>query len=256
MPDLEIHCFPCLTDNYGVLVHDPASGETLAIDAPSAAAITAQLRAKGWRLTQIFNTHHHADHTGGNLELKEATGCRIVGPVEEAQRIPGLDTAVSEGTHLHFAGAAVTVIDTPGHTIGHISYYLPKQRVAFTGDTLFSLGCGRIFEGTPQMMWRSLEKLIALPSDTTIYCGHEYTLGNAKFALTVEPDNAELVAMAENVRALRAKDAPTIPTTLAAELAANPFLRVRSRDIRRQLGMMFAPDWEVFAELRQRKNKA
>lgn len=256
MPELAIHCFPCLTDNYGVLVHAPSSGETVAIDAPSAAAVSEQLALKGWHLTHIFNTHHHADHTGGNLELKAATGCRIVGPADEAARIPGLDLGVSEGTHLSFAGEPVTVIDTPGHTIGHVSFYLPQQAVAFTGDTLFSLGCGRIFEGTAQMMWRSLEKLIELPSNTTIYCGHEYTLANARFALTIEPENAELAEMAETVRTQRAAGVPTIPTTMGAELAANPFLRVRSRDIRRRLGMTYARDWDVFAELRARKNKA
>lgn len=256
MPELEIHCFPALSDNFGALIHAPATGETAAIDAPDAGAIEKELSNRGWRLTHIFNTHHHQDHTGANLHLKRETGCKIIGPMEEAARIPGLDLGIQEGMALEFAGTEITVIDTPGHTIGHISYWLPEHSTVFTGDTLFSLGCGRVFEGTPEMMWRSLEKLIELPSATKIYCGHEYTLNNAKFAITIEPENEDLVARYEEVKALRAAGQPTIPTVLATELTTNPFLRVRSRDIRKRLGMMFSPDWEVFAELRARKNKA
>jgi hydroxyacylglutathione hydrolase len=256
MEKLEIHQFPCLADNYGVLIHDPAAGVTAAIDTPDAAAISAALKEKGWRLTHIFNTHHHGDHTGGNLALKSQTGCMIVGPRGEAGKIPGIDKAVGEGETYRFGSHEVRILDTPGHTLGHISYWIASQRVAFVGDTLFAMGCGRVFEGTARMMWQSLEKLAALPGETRVYCGHEYTQSNAKFALTIEPENEALRARAEEVERLRAAGAPTLPTRIDLELATNPFLRPRVPAIQKRLGMEGRPEWEIFGELRERKNRS
>ncbi len=191
---LIIEQFTCRSDNFGVLVHDPAAGLTAAIDTPAEAPIRDKLTEKGWRLTHIFTTHHHGDHVEGHLGLKADSGCEILGPAAEADKIPGIDRRVSGGDSFAFGSAEVRVIDTPGHTLGHISYWLPGEGVAFTGDTLFAMGCGRVFEGTPEMMFASLEKLRALPDDTRVYCGHEYTETNARFALTVDPANADLVA--------------------------------------------------------------
>lgn len=256
MSELQFHQFPCLEDNYAVLVHASASGETALIDTPDAGEILKQLAVKGWRLTHIFNTHHHGDHTSGNLTLKAETGAMIIGPDAEADRIPGIDVAVKEGHPLTFAGHAVSVLETPGHTIGHVSYHLPDAKTAFTGDTLFALGCGRVFEGTPEMMWHSLEKLKKLPAETRIYCGHEYTAANLKFALTVEPENAALQVRAAEIGALRSQNLPTLPTTLGLEFATNPFLRTSEPAIRKHVGLEWQPEWKVFAELRQLKNKA
>jgi hydroxyacylglutathione hydrolase len=254
MKPLDIDMFPCLADNYGFLLHDAETGLTATIDTPSVDAITAALRRRGWRLTHILNTHHHADHAGGNLALKELTGCTIVGPRADAERIPGIDRAVGEGDEFDFAGHPVRVFDTPGHTRGHIIYYLPDDAVAFVGDTLFSLGCGRLFEGTPGQMWQSLQKLLALPPNTRLYCAHEYTQANARFALTVEPDNPALVARAREVDALRAAAQPTVPTTLALEMATNPFLRPGSANLRRRIGLPTASDVDVFAKTRALKD--
>ena len=256
MPNLDIHLFPCLKDNYGVLIRDAESDVTAAIDAPDAAAVEQALQEKGWRLTHIFTTHHHNDHTGGNLALKEQTGCTIVGPRGEAARIPGLDKAVSERDEVQFGQFTVQVLETPGHTLGHISYYIPRAAVAFVGDTLFTLGCGRVFEGSYEMMWDSLKKLSRLPAKTLIFCGHEYTMANAKFALIVDPDNVALKRRVAEFEALRAKGEPTVPTQLSAELDTNPFLRAHSAAIRERLKLGAAADWKVFAELRERKNKA
>jgi hydroxyacylglutathione hydrolase len=252
----QIHQFTCLKDNYGVLVHDDASGQTAAIDAPSAEAISAALDKKGWRLTHILNTHHHVDHTGGNLELKSRTGCRIVGPKAEAARIPGLDVAVVENDTISLGATSFVVIETPGHTLGHVTYWIQEANVAFVGDTLFAMGCGRVFEGTPEMMWHSLQKLTKLPARTMIYCGHEYTLANARFGLDIEPDNAKLVARAKAVETMRAQGLPTLPTRLSDELETNVFLRPNALSIRARLGLGAAAEWRVFAELRERKNKA
>ncbi len=251
---IDIEQFICRTDNFGVLVHDPDSGLTAAVDAPQAGPIRDRLAAKGWRLDHIFTTHHHGDHVEGNLPLKAEFGCTITGPQREADQIPGIDRKVKGGDRFAFAGLEVHVIDTPGHTIGHISYWLPAAGVAFVADTLFSLGCGRVFEGTPQMMWASLERLKELPDATLIYCGHEYTEANARFALTIEPDNAELVARAEEVKRLRATGKPTLPTTMAREKATNPFLRAGEPGIAARLAMAGAPAAAVFAEIRKRKD--
>ncbi|HET6389644.1 hydroxyacylglutathione hydrolase [Hyphomicrobium sp.] len=256
MGALEIVLLPCLADNYSVILHDPASGQTAVIDAPCGATIKAALAERGWRLTHLFITHHHADHTDGIAQLKAFYGASVTGPQAEADRIPWLTRLVKAGDKLEFAGHPIEVLDTPGHTLGHITYYFPEDKLAFTGDTLFSLGCGRVFEGDPEMMWESVSKIGALPGDTQIYCGHEYTLSNGRFALTIEPENDALKKRMADVEALRAAGQPTLPTTIDAELATNPFLRPHSRAIQARLGMLGAPDAEVFARLRQLKNKA
>jgi hydroxyacylglutathione hydrolase len=253
---LEIHQFPCRSDNYGVLAHDAETGATASIDAPDEAAVRAALRTTGWRLTHILTTHHHADHVAGNLGLKAEFGCEIAGPAAEAARIPGIDRGLREGDEIAVGGIAARVIETPGHTAGHISYHLPEAGVAFVGDTLFAMGCGRLFEGDAETMWRSLTKIAALPDDTRLYCGHEYTLQNAKFARSVEPGNAALAAREAEVEALRADGLATLPTTLAAERATNPFLRAASAEIRSRLGLEDARDADVFAALRKLKDAA
>lgn len=255
MTDLEIHQFICRGDNFCVLLHDPDHGVTAAIDAPDAQTIRAELDAKGWQLTDLFITHHHHDHTGGNLALKQHTGCRIIGAAADRGRIPGLDKALREGDVVRFGGHDVKVLETPGHTRGHLSYWLPQAGLAFTGDTLFSLGCGRLFEGTANDMYRSLQKLAALPGDTLIYCGHEYTLTNGEFALEIEPENTALRNRMEAVKALRRARKHTLPVPLGNELACNPFLRTDDANIRAALGMSKADPVAVFAELRRRKDR-
>lgn len=254
MSNLTIHMFPCLADNYGYLLHDAESEVTAAVDTPDAAAIEAQLDAKGWRLTHILNTHHHADHAGGNLELKQRTGCTIVGPRADAARIPGIDVAVGEGDVVELGRHRATVFDTPGHTRGHIVYYFGANRAAFVGDTLFALGCGRLFEGTPGQMWSSLQKILQWPDDTRIYCAHEYTQSNARFALTVEPQNGALKERAAAVAQLRAAGQATVPSTLGEERATNPFLRPQSRDLRATIELPGAADVDVFAKTRALKD--
>lgn len=257
MPQLAVHQFTCRGDNYCVLVHDAASGATASIDAPETAAVRNALAETGWRLTHILTTHHHGDHVAGNLDLKEEWGCEIVGPARERERIPGIDRAVGEGDTIRFAGHDVAVIDTPGHTSGHVSYHFAAAGLAFVGDTLFSLGCGRLFEGTAEQMWSSLSKLAKLPEETRVHCGHEYTLANARFALTIEPGNAALVARAREVERLREQGRATLPTTIGLELATNPFLRAGTSDeIRARLGLETARDADVFAEVRRRKDAA
>lgn len=255
MAKLDIYQFPCLSDNFGVLIHDAAAGVTASIDAPEAAAVRTALAKTGWKLTHILTTHHHADHVDGNLELKTETKCTIVGPKGEADKIPGIDIKIGGGQSYMLGGFEAKVLDTPGHTLGHISYWFPDAKVAFVGDTLFSLGCGRILEGDPKMMWGSLQRLAALPPETAFHCGHEYTEANARFCMTIEPGNVALVARAAEVKALRAAGQPTLPSTIGAELAVNAFLRPQSQEIRQHLGMMDKADWEVFAEIRARKNK-
>lgn len=251
---LQIDQFACREDNFGVLVHDPASGQTALIDAPEEKAILAAIERTGWTPTVILTTHHHGDHVEANLALKQRFGLKIIGPEAEKSKIPGIDQTVGEGSVFQFGGQDVHVFATPGHTLGHVSYYFPKAKVAFTADTLFALGCGRIFEGTPPMMFASLMKLAALPADTVVYCGHEYTQTNARFALTVDPTNPVLRQRAEKIAALRAEDRPTLPTTIGEELATNPYLRTHDPAIRRGLGMESATDEAVFAEIRKRKD--
>ena len=256
MATLQIYQFPCLSDNFGVLIHDPEAQLTASIDAPEADKVTAALQEKGWKLTHILTTHHHADHTGGNAQLKAATGCKIIGPRNEAAKVPGIDEKVGEGDTFPFGTHQVQVLDTPGHTAGHITYVIPSAKVAFVGDTLFAIGCGRVIEGTPEMMWNSLKKLMALPRETSIYCGHEYTQANAKFALTIEPDSAALQKRAKEVDEVRAEGKATLPTTIGLELETNPFLRPHVPAIQKRLGMEGKPEWQIFAEIRERKNRS
>lgn len=251
---LSIVQFPCLSDNYGVLIHDEASGRTSSIDAPEAAPVLAALKAQGWKLTDIFTTHHHPDHVDGNLELKAATGCTITGPREEADRIPGIDIEVGDGDSFDFAGHTVRVIATPGHTLGHIIYHLPEDKVAFVGDTLFALGCGRVLEGTLEQMFESVEKVGALPEDTALYCGHEYTEANWRFAITRDPDNARLIARGDEIRRLRADGLPTLPTTVAIELETNPYLRTRTPALAVSAGLPAGTPSEIFAATRRAKD--
>lgn len=254
MPRLEIEQFSCLSDNYGVLIHDEEAGLTASIDAPEEHAILEALQRKGWTLTHIFNTHHHMDHVGANLALKQRFDAEIIGPKDEEAKIPGIDRTVSDNESFRFGNFTVKVISTPGHTAGEISYHIPEAQVVFTGDTLFALGCGRLFEGTPATMHRSLQKLITLPGETEIYCGHEYTQSNARFALSVDPDNAALKERARQIAILRENGKPTLPTNIFLEMATNPFLRTDDPAIRSRLGMESASDEQVFAELRKRKD--
>lgn len=251
---LEIHQFSCLSDNYGFLLHDAETGETATIDTPDATAILAALEEKGWRLTHILNTHHHADHAGGNLELKQKTGCLIVGAGHDAGRIPGIDIKVREGDHCQLGNYKFQVIEVSGHTIGHIAYWCAQEKIAFVGDTLFALGCGRLFEGSPEQMWGSLQKLMNLPEDTALYCAHEYTQANLAFALTVEPGNEALHKRGREIAALRAENKPTVPMTLKQELATNPFLRPSSANLQQTIGLVGSAPVEVFAETRRRKD--
>jgi hydroxyacylglutathione hydrolase len=256
MPQLDIHQFFCRSDNYGVLIHDPASGDTAAIDAPDAAPIERALAEKSWRLTHVLMTHHHADHAAGVADLKAKWNCAVVGNGLDAGRLPALDATVEPGGTYDFAGHRAHIIDTPGHTVGHIAWHFGDDGVLFAGDTLFAMGCGRVFEGTFEQMWSSLARLRALPPETTVYCGHEYTQANARFALTVDPDNPALVERAKKVEELRSRGAPTLPTTIAQERETNPFLRVDDPAIRRRLNLETASDAEVFAEIRRRKDAA
>lgn len=225
MSNLEFHQFACLSDNYGVLIHDPKSGDTASIDAPDANAVETALKKKGWKLTHILVTHHHFDHTQGIAELKSKYGCHVIGPEEKGSKITSLDEQKTQGDTIIFGGETVDIIATPGHTLDMINFYFKESGVVFTGDTLFALGCGRIFEGDANMMWNSLSKLAELPPETVVYCGHEYTQANATFSLTIEPNNQALVKRAHEIDQLRANGEPTIPTTIAKELATNVFLR-------------------------------
>lgn len=256
MAELKIHQFPCLSDNYGVLIHDPQSGATASIDAPEYPSVKSALTDKGWNLSHILTTHYHADHTDGNLQLKEEYGCTVVGPSAEAGKIPGIDVQLAEGDTYEFGNFEARIFDTPGHTAGHIIYWFPQAEVVFAGDTLFALGCGRLFEGDARTMWSSLSKLMVLPAATSVYCGHEYTLSNGEFALTIEPENSELQNRVKEIRELRNADRPTLPTTIGTELATNPFLRTSSPDIQARLNMKGRDDWEIFGEIRKRKDQA
>jgi hydroxyacylglutathione hydrolase len=251
----ETRLFLCRSDNYGVLLHDPESGATATIDAPEAAPIEKALKETGWKLTDILVTHHHADHTDGIMALKAKYKCRVVAPGAEAAKIPGVDETVREGDTVKVGTLAANVIETPGHTLGHIAYWFHADRLAFVGDTLFSIGCGRVIEGTMGQMWQSLRKLRDLPDDTEIYCGHEYTMANIKFAMSVDKNNPALVARAREAERQIAKGDPTIPTTIGEEKRANPFLRADVADLADVLGMAGKSAEQVFAEIRTRKNK-
>ncbi|MFT3988531.1 hydroxyacylglutathione hydrolase [Aestuariivirga sp.] len=254
MTALQFHQFICRSDNYAVLVHDPASGATVSIDAPDADAIINALDAKGWTLTDIFTTHHHGDHVEGNLALKQRFQCAITGPKAEAGKIPGIDRRLGGGDAFTWVGHDVRIFDCPGHTLGHIAYHMPDDTVLFAADTLFSLGCGRVFEGTMAEMHHSVNQFRDLPPETLLHCGHEYTQSNARFALSVEPGNAALQARAKEVDRLRVDGKMTCPTRIGDELETNPFLRCASAEIRRILNLAQASDEEVFAALRRAKD--
>ncbi len=253
---LEIVQLPALTDNYIYLLHDSVSGETAAVDPAAAEPVLDALRKNDWTLDYIFNTHHHGDHVGANLQLQQLTGCQIVGAAADRHRIPGLDIAVSDGQTVALGRHHFDIIETPGHTNGHIVYYCSDSKALFCGDTLFSLGCGRLFEGSAEQMWQSLQKLKALPSDTRVYCAHEYTQANGRFALTVEADNAALQERVKEVADLRQQHRASVPSTIALELATNPFLREYSSSLRHAIGASSADKpAQVFAKVRSLKDQ-
>jgi hydroxyacylglutathione hydrolase len=227
---VEIVRIAVLSDNYVWLVHEPRSGETMAVDPSVAEPVLAEAEARGWRISQIWNTHWHPDHTGGNQEIKHATGCIVTGPAAEASRIPTLDRQVAEGDSVMLGPIVAQVLEVPAHTAGHIAYHLASEELIFVGDTLFAMGCGRLFEGTAEQMHSNLQRLARLPPETRVYCAHEYTLSNGRFALSVEPENAQLVQRMADVEAARAAGEATVPTTIALERATNPFVRVSSAD--------------------------
>jgi hydroxyacylglutathione hydrolase len=255
MASLEIEQIPVLKDNYVYLVHEPQADRVGVVDPAVHEPVLRRLADKGWRLTHVINTHHHADHTGGNLALKAATGCQIVGPRADRDRIPGIDVEVGDGESWRFGAAEAQVFDVPGHTRGHIAYWFRDADALFCGDTLFALGCGRLFEGTPDQMWRSLSKLRSLPDATRVYCAHEYTQSNARFALTVERDNVALVERSKRIDGLRAKGVPTVPSTLGEERATNPFLRADQPGVARGIGLADADPVAVFAAVRLAKDR-
>jgi hydroxyacylglutathione hydrolase len=249
---LEVHQFPCLDDNYGYLLHDPASGETACIDTPDAEAYLREAAARGWQITQIWNTHWHPDHAGGNEAIKAATGCTIVAPAGERDKIAGIDRTVGQGDTVKLGRWEAKVIDVGGHTMGHIAYHLPEAEMAFVGDSVFALGCGRMFEGTAPQFWASLSRIKALPPATMLYCAHEYTASNARFAIHADPDNAALADYVAEITDRRAKDQPTIPSKLERELATNPFLRADDPAMQARWGG--STPHETFAALRSAKD--
>jgi hydroxyacylglutathione hydrolase len=249
---LQIHQFPCLSDNYGFLIHDAESGATAVIDTPDADEIMRQADAKGWRITEIWNTHWHPDHAGGNAAIVAATGAKVTGPAEVERIGKGPDRVVDQGDTVKLGANEARVLNVGGHTLGHIAYVFDTEKVAFVGDALFAMGCGRLFEGTPEQMWSSLQKIAALPRDTTLYCAHEYTEANAKFAIYYDPINQDLQARVAEVKKLRAEGRPTVPMTLDVELRTNPFLRAPL--LKHSIMRPDATDVEAFADLRKRKD--
>jgi hydroxyacylglutathione hydrolase len=254
MSHIDMRQFMCLSDNYGLIIHDSVTGATASIDAPDAVAVETQLKKFGRQLTHIFTTHHHPDHVDGNLRLKELFGCKIIGPKAEADKIPGIDIQVSGGEKFMWSNREVFVHDCPGHTSGHIAFTIPSEFSLFAGDTLFAMGCGRVLEGTMEQMYHSVNQFKTLSPSTFVYCGHEYTEANCKFALTLEPGNKHLQNRSHQVAAQRARGEMTCPSTIADELKTNPYLRCDSPEIRKNLAMETATEAEVFAEIRTRKN--
>ncbi len=253
---IEVAQFICLSDNFGLLVHDRETGAAASVDAPDGEAIAAEAERRGWPLTHLLITHHHLDHIEGWEVLKKRfPGMKIVGSANDAHRLPPLDQPVSDGEEVRVGASRAQVIATPGHTAGHVVYYFPDDDAVFVGDTLFSLGCGRVFEGTMDEMRLSLEKIANLPGETRIYCGHEYTQSNGRFAVTVDPENRMLLDRVRDVSDLRAAGQFTLPTTVALENATNPFLRVEDPLVKKAMGMDGADPFLVFAEMRERKNR-
>ncbi|NQU58946.1 MAG: hydroxyacylglutathione hydrolase [Rhodospirillales bacterium] len=254
MPALAIEQIAVLGDNFIYLVHDSESGQTAAVDPAVAGPVLDMLADRGWTLSHILNTHHHGDHTGGNMELKGATGCTIIGAGVDAARIPGIDVRVGEDDGIAIGNHGAKVFDVPGHTSGHIAYWFEEDAALFSGDALFSIGCGRLFEGSAEQMWTSLKKLRALPDETMVYCAHEYTSSNADFALSIEPANADLKARAAEVLTLREKGKPTVPSNLGEEKRVNPFLRADNDDLLMAAGLAGQDAVAAFAEIRRRKD--
>jgi hydroxyacylglutathione hydrolase len=254
MSHLDMRQFMCRSDNYGVIVHDSKTGATASIDAPDAEAVETELRKFGRQLTHIFTTHYHEDHVAGNLRLKELFGCKIIGPRNESEKIPGIDVTVSGGEKFNWAGREVNVFDCPGHTRGHIAFHIKSEYSLFAGDTIFAMGCGRVNEGSMEEMWNSVNQFRTLSPNTYVYCGHEYTEANSRFALSIEPGNRALQQRATVVANQRARGEITCPSTIGDELKTNPFMRCASPEIRKFLNLEAATDAEVFAELRTRKN--
>jgi len=252
---MDILILPALKDNYVYVVRDPASDAVAVIDPAEAGPVIRDIEKRGWRITAVFNTHHHDDHIAGDLQIKTRYRCPVIGPGNDRARMPEIDIGVGDGDHYQFGSETVEVIGTPGHTRSHLAFHFPKAGAVFCGDTLFSLGCGRLFEGSALEMWTSLVRLRALPSQTKVCCAHEYTLSNARFALSVEPGNAALAARADQARHQRDQDLPTVPTTIAEERATNPFLRADRPEIQAALHMTGAAPADVFAELRRRKDR-
>ncbi|MDG3042096.1 hydroxyacylglutathione hydrolase [Roseicyclus marinus] len=250
----EIVTVPCLKDNYAFLLHDPATGAVAVFDVPDAGPIEAALAERGWTLSDIVITHHHWDHVDGVEALRGATGAKVWGAAADAHRLPALDQALVEGDSVTIGGLTGHVIDVSGHTIGHVAYHFPQAQAVFTADSLMALGCGRLFEGTPDQMWESLSKLAALPPETLVCSGHEYTEGNARFAITIDPDNPALISRKEGIEEARRANRPTVPSTLAEELATNPFLRAADPTIARRLDMAGADPSSVFARIRSLKD--
>ena len=251
---LEIVTIPCLADNYAFLLRDQATGKVALVDAPESYPIQKALQDKGWKLDMVLLTHHHNDHVDGLPELIAEYHPQIIGAKADASRLPPLDLALNEGDTFTVGESEGHIIDVSGHTIGHIAFHFPSANAVFTADSLMALGCGRLFEGSPEMMWASLSKLAALPADTIVYSGHEYTASNAKFALSVEPDNAALQSRVADITAKRAAGTPTVPSTLKEELATNPFLRAHLPEMKAAVGMEGASDVEVFAAIRKQKD--
>lgn len=254
MSKLEIHQIPVLSDNYVYLFRDPESGLVGVVDPAVAGPVLGKLKELGWTLTHIINTHHHPDHTGANLELKEKTGCMIVGAKNDAARIPGIDVKVEEGDIFEFGSQKAQVFEVPGHTVGHIAYWFEESDALFCGDTLFALGCGRLFEGTPAQMWQSISKFRALPDETKVYCAHEYTEANGRFAVAVNPANNALKKRFAEIVEMRKKKIPTVPSTLGEEKETNPFMRADDPELAADLALSGADPVDVFAETRRRKD--
>lgn len=252
---IEVHQLPALSDNFAYVLREPGSGLVAAVDTPEAKVIVRFLEQKNWKLDFIFNTHHHRDHVGANLDLQARYGCEIYGSKKDRARIPGIGVELSAGDEFRFGRERVVVLGADGHTVGHIAYWMPDSRALFVGDTIFSLGCGKLFEGSAEQMWESLARLRALPDETLVYCAHEYTLENAEYALLAEPGNQALRERVQECKALRAIGKFTVPSTLGSEKACNPFLRPESAEIQRNVGGVGKALWEIFGATRECKDR-